>query len=237
VSPRLFTVINERGTRVLSDVVGRQVRVHREMAKLTREQLAERCAAFGFPVTAAMVNYIESGRPDASGQRRREVTVDELAVLALALDVPPLALLAPITDEPWGGWPAKHPGAPSTANALAWLRGNARLLGRGATDEPRVYWVLRTYLEANEAAWELYRVMSDRDNAPDTFDPTPSIEGNALRHMWAESYERALKAVRSLRGQLRANGDPLPVLPLGLEWVDGPQSTAPQDADRGSADG
>lgn len=44
-----------------------------------------------------MLVNIETGRPDKqTGKRRRDVTVDELLILALALDVPPTELVLPM---------------------------------------------------------------------------------------------------------------------------------------------
>lgn len=46
-----------------------------------------------------MIANVETGRRNASGQRRRGVTVDELLTLAYALDVAPVHLLVPTDDE------------------------------------------------------------------------------------------------------------------------------------------
>ena len=82
---------------MLSDVAAAQVARLRKTAGLTREQLAARCADLGWPaLTVGVVGSIETGRPDETGRRRREVTVDELAILAAALNVPPLQLIYPL---------------------------------------------------------------------------------------------------------------------------------------------
>jgi transcriptional regulator with XRE-family HTH domain len=88
-----------------SDVIADQLRKHRARLGLTREQLAEECARLGADhLTFAALTNIETGRRDrTTGRRRREVTVDELEVLAHALAVP-LLLLPTIPPEP-----AVHP--------------------------------------------------------------------------------------------------------------------------------
>jgi hypothetical protein len=59
--------------------------------------LAERCAEIGAPsLTRAVLANITSGRPDKEGHRTRDVTVDEINQLALALEVPPAVLTAPM---------------------------------------------------------------------------------------------------------------------------------------------
>ncbi|MEU4580441.1 helix-turn-helix transcriptional regulator [Nonomuraea sp. NPDC023979] len=80
-----------------SDVIAEQVRKHRKRLGLTREQLAEECARLGADhLTFAALTNIETGRRDRAGKRRREVTVDELEVLAHALAVPLLLLIFPV---------------------------------------------------------------------------------------------------------------------------------------------
>ncbi|MEU3613099.1 helix-turn-helix transcriptional regulator [Streptomyces sp. NPDC006872] len=76
------------------------MRKHRARLGLNREQLAEECARLGAPdLTYAAITNIETGRRNKEGKRRREVTVDELLVLGLALAVPPLLLALPLGDE------------------------------------------------------------------------------------------------------------------------------------------
>lgn len=79
----------------LSDAVAEAVRAARKREGMTRAELAERAQATGAgpAFTAAVVGYIETGRRDAGGRRRREITLDELVHLAAAVDTTPLALL------------------------------------------------------------------------------------------------------------------------------------------------
>lgn len=62
-------------------------------------RLRRRCAEIGAPeLTAQTIANIENGRRDATGRRRRHVTVDELLALAIALDVAPVHLMAPLEE-------------------------------------------------------------------------------------------------------------------------------------------
>jgi transcriptional regulator with XRE-family HTH domain len=86
--------------RTQSDTIAEQMRKHRARLGLTREQLATECARLGAPdLTYAAITNIETGRRNKEGKRRREVSVDELLVLGLALAVPPLLLLLPLGTE------------------------------------------------------------------------------------------------------------------------------------------
>jgi transcriptional regulator with XRE-family HTH domain len=80
----------------VSEVVAKRIQQVRVRRGMTAAQLAVRCAELGMPdLTASTISNIETGRRDKSGRRRREVSVDELLVLALALDVAPVHLLVP----------------------------------------------------------------------------------------------------------------------------------------------
>ena len=76
------------------------MRLVRQRRAWTARDLAGRCAAIGAPqITHTVITNLETGRPGPDGRRRRDVTVDELLVLAAALDVPPPYLLAPLTGD------------------------------------------------------------------------------------------------------------------------------------------
>jgi len=111
----------------ISDVVAGRLKDLRRRYGLSAAQLAEQCAAAGVPeLTPAVIANIETGRRDqATGQRRRQVTVEELLALAIVLNVPPLALLVrpdaetiPVTPEVQA-----HP-----AEVLLWLLAEQPLL-------------------------------------------------------------------------------------------------------------
>ena len=79
-----------------SDVIAEQIRRHRTRLGMTREDLAARCAQLGYPeMSYAAITNIERKNKEKAG-RRRDVTVDELFILAYALAVPPLLLVFPL---------------------------------------------------------------------------------------------------------------------------------------------
>lgn len=101
-----------------SAVVARRVREHREALGLTQADLATRLAEeFRWSVDRTVIARIES--------RKRAVTVDDLLVLAAALDTSPSLLLTP-QDESDLMWPT--PWRAMTANRTrAWIAGDVRL--------------------------------------------------------------------------------------------------------------
>jgi transcriptional regulator with XRE-family HTH domain len=116
-------------TDSISDAAVRRVVGLRKMRGLTRDQLAARCAGAGRPeLTGPALANIETGRRGPEGQRRRDVTVDELAVLATALDVLPSELvpeLRPDTDGPPPAEPLAAELRVVTANLAAFIEARA----------------------------------------------------------------------------------------------------------------
>lgn len=79
----------------LSDQVAERIRSWRKKRAMSRQQLADACAALGMPkLTDESFTNIESGRRQ-DGARRRMVSIDEVAVIAAALRVSPLVLVQP----------------------------------------------------------------------------------------------------------------------------------------------
>jgi transcriptional regulator with XRE-family HTH domain len=73
----------------LADRVGKAVQVRRKAMKLTAQQLAQRTADLGYPVTRVAISKIETNK------RAGKIDVAELIVLAKALEMPPVLLLYP----------------------------------------------------------------------------------------------------------------------------------------------
>lgn len=78
-----------------SDEVAERIRTERKQREWSARELAERCAAAGAPeLTDNVIENIERRRT-TSGRRGRDVTVDQLLVLAYVLEISPIALLLP----------------------------------------------------------------------------------------------------------------------------------------------
>jgi transcriptional regulator with XRE-family HTH domain len=116
--------------RVLSDLVADRVVKLRRGQGITRERLAAACSELGLPLSTAALGNIETGRRGEDGRRRRDVTVDELLALAVALDVTPATLLVDLDAPEY----AVTPGLVVTpVDALVWLWGYGPLPGREPT--------------------------------------------------------------------------------------------------------
>jgi transcriptional regulator with XRE-family HTH domain len=74
-----------------SDLAGIGVRQARQRHNWTAKDLADRCAAAGAPqITPTVITNLETRR-----RKTREITLDEVLVLAHVLEVPPLQLVVP----------------------------------------------------------------------------------------------------------------------------------------------
>lgn len=77
---------------VASDTVGENIRAIRKRHGWSVAELAERCEQAGAHISASVIENIEHGRR-RNGERTRDITVDELVVLAAALRVTPGVIL------------------------------------------------------------------------------------------------------------------------------------------------
>jgi transcriptional regulator with XRE-family HTH domain len=82
---------NEWSVRVAKGI-GQRVAYYRKRADLTAVMLSARCEERGLPLDRNVIAKLENGH-------RNSVTVDEVYVLAAALDVPPLLLLFGVGTE------------------------------------------------------------------------------------------------------------------------------------------
>ncbi|MGX6511274.1 helix-turn-helix domain-containing protein [Rhodococcus sp. SJ-2] len=70
----------------MADSIGAMVRRRRDELNISAQKLADACTELGHPIARNSISNLENGR-------RSEVSIAELAVLAEALDMPPVELL------------------------------------------------------------------------------------------------------------------------------------------------
>lgn len=195
---------------------------------------AEACAAAGMPgLTQSSIENIESGR-------RRNITIEELAVLAYALGVPPVVLLFPVGDvDQVEVLPGR---AVDTWSAAKWFTGEDPL---PTWDERENRWVVEredvAQWEQGAAAVTLYRMHDQLRRqragllqvARRVGRPTePPISDDALRSRVDAAWERVQSIdneIRGIRRTLRTLGLIPPVLREGLRYLDDPNTTTDVD--------
>jgi transcriptional regulator with XRE-family HTH domain len=190
---------------VLSDVVAQQVNRLRKNARLNREALAERCKHLGEALTAEAIANIENGRRGPDGKRRREVTVDELAALARALSVPPLALICPLGRQ--SQVDLRDGTAVDTWDLAQWIRGERPLSGE-KWDSADVAGVRSFQMHENEAArWEWARRVACEATAEHRLRTADDADRQA---------EQAWQHLVEIRAGMRERGLTPPALPADL---------------------
>lgn len=120
----------DAGLGEVSGIVGRRVRETRTRLGWSIERLADACSQAGASeLTVNALYALEGGRRDrATGRRRRHVTVDELLVLAAAMETYPADLLVP-RDLPDDAPYQLSPGISTTAaRARRWIEGRVFLV-------------------------------------------------------------------------------------------------------------
>lgn len=95
--------------------IGRNLARLRKEGGLSARELSERCTALGYQVPRNTIANVESGR-------KREVSVQELAVLAAALGTSPLALVYDPAEASVEVLPGR---VGRTADAASWFAGGA----------------------------------------------------------------------------------------------------------------
>jgi len=86
---------NDLDANTVSDVVGDRVRARRKAYRWKVQKLAELCAQAGRPELTANALYLLEGGRHKGGRRTRQITVDELVVLADVFGCPVEDLLFP----------------------------------------------------------------------------------------------------------------------------------------------
>jgi transcriptional regulator with XRE-family HTH domain len=106
--------VPKKNAPAASEVVASRIAESRKRRGWSQDELAERLTQVGHPADRALVAKIETGV-------RRNVTVTELFAFAVALDVPPVHLLAPLDDDATVAVTSKI--TPPAKAVRRWVRG------------------------------------------------------------------------------------------------------------------
>jgi transcriptional regulator with XRE-family HTH domain len=194
-----------------SRVVGRQVKRLRERQGISAQRLADRCAELGAPgINRSVIANIES--------RREAVSVDELMVLAAALNTPPMLLLAPLGDEQKVAVTPKTVVHPQLL--LDWMTGDGPLCNTNRTarthpwsDEGAPDW-----REASLPIW-MFQQLRKYQGAASSADVLTRTSGgeDAVSAAWAAAnFEKTLRALAQHIEVMERSGLAVPEMPT--EW-------------------
>lgn len=201
----------------VTDQIVESVAHYQGIRKVSTQELANRCTELGWPVKRASLSGLLTQRS------RQSITVQELTVLARALEVPPVALLFPVhaggrvevldgvevdtmvAAEWWSG----SPDAPWMTSAL----GERRATDRAAWGvQQRYFSAVAAFQRANrDLAIAGHEALQHDDAGSDGRRP-----GEWLDHQGRAAW-RALEALEQRRREVVEAGLPEPGLPPGLD--------------------
>jgi transcriptional regulator with XRE-family HTH domain len=195
----------DRGQTVTATVVA-QLRRLRRRREVTAAELAQRCQALGAAeITEHVIRNIEVGR--------RTVSVDQLTVLALALDVAPAHLLCPA--RPREGQPEPEP-IRVTETVLAepdeyahWVRGDAPL-PQGDEQAFYAYALENTPNAKDRQAMVAYARHRVRDRSARL---VTELQADAAARI-AQAREDTLRLIEDLRAAINGGDDPARLLAI-----------------------
>ncbi|MFF4650534.1 helix-turn-helix domain-containing protein [Streptomyces sp. NPDC001380] len=197
----------------LTALIAEQVRRLRRERGMSAQDLSDACAALGFAIPRAVFSNLETGR-------RASLEVAELLVVAKALDVPPLALLFPLSEH------ATVEALPGqvlpTWDALAWFTGTEHLDTPAPAGSARaVLDAFREHAETVQVALASHRLAGERRRrAAAAADPRRGTAHTAAAEQFAQLAAEDLRQLHTLREEMQAQGLPLPALPHPLDSAD-----------------
>ena len=170
-----------------TQIVGKRIKKLRELRGLSAQKLAHLCNELGAPeINRQVITNLENGR-------RKIVTIDEVLVLAHALNAPPVLLFTPV------GWDAALKVTPTVSlppmEAMRWVSGEEPLTEADRREWHEVAAPVSLLREYHSRALNVAR-LKDR----------------------ADIFEAALHRVAEQADLLVEAGVPVP--PLPRTWVD-----------------
>lgn len=203
--------------------IASQVRLYRRQRGLSAQQLSQKCADLGLEISRSTIADLENGR-------RVALTVAELYVLAVALDLPPVELVVPLgratTAEVLPGQLAP------VWDVARWFRGDIRLTFPGgvltfaASDDSLPIDLFRSHqltVEHWHTMDHMVRLQAEVSAGVRAAGRSDLFEGTVRTletfHRNREAAERDLQEVREI---FRSRGLSPPPLPPELTHLEGP---------------
>ncbi|MFF5230320.1 helix-turn-helix domain-containing protein [Dactylosporangium sp. NPDC000521] len=208
-----------RWPKTVTQVLARQLKAWREQRKISANELSRRTAELGFEVPRSVIANIETGRRDSIG-------VNELLILAAALDIPPILLITPIgvsdsmeilpdvTVSPWlaRGWIMGTRPIEFTGSSLVTWRDSRRSIV--LYDIHRL--LVQEYLEIQG---RIKRVSSRTDGAADYGVFRGGEDRQSYLQALVRDLARSLHSLRTHRMTIESEGFVAPDLPLALQTL------------------
>ena len=156
-----------------SDLIAARIRKLRNDRGMTVAELAARCRDAGMPhLTAQVIYKLESQR---TNRAPRPVTVDELLVLAYALDIAPVHLIVGLDDD--AALPGILQRSTGPYGARQWVRGLAPITG---SDRKR--YEANVPDDERKAQWFMIRDVTNAETLRRTLEQLQGFVGLLEQH-------------------------------------------------------
>ncbi|MFJ7281078.1 helix-turn-helix domain-containing protein [Kitasatospora sp. NPDC098663] len=195
-------------TTALATATGAAIRSRRKSLGLSADALGKRCADLGVAINRQVISRMEAGQ--------RELSQGEVLVLARALEMPPVALIVPLDQEP-----TVH-ATPTlelpTAEALVWVTGEEP---SDAGSQPQaVLLALRRHNRLVRTTMLSTGQAEERRRDAQLADPDDYQRVNEAAKQLEDVAHRDRVDVLAARRQLREMGAFPPPLPPTIAFVD-----------------
>ncbi|MDN5855950.1 MAG: helix-turn-helix domain-containing protein [Actinomycetia bacterium] len=184
--------------------IAARVKAARDARGISGAALVELMREYGITWDRTAVAKLETGK-------RGAVSVEELLALALALDVPPITLIAdprPVGDVPVGDVQITPNLTADAWEALLWLTGSGTIAKSGAGNFASSAWLI-------QAGWTVVECLAELHKRDRVFDPNDAEQVEQARLRDDARHRSALAALVTAAVRIRAAGAPLPpMIPL-----------------------
>lgn len=177
----------------IDDVIAAQVRRYRLLKGWSVKRLAEECDQLGAPqLTVSSLGNIERGQDPEAKRSPRRVGAAELAVLAAALDVPPLALFVPLDG---GRLDVTAKLTMTAMQAVDWFTALRPPTGMPTVGYQRAAGPLRLYAAASQYEAQAAELERAADRARQADDDEGRIHALAARDVHLQNLAHTLNAL------------------------------------------
>lgn len=188
----------------ITAVIAARVKHLREESRISGPKLAARLAGYGLNWTRTTVAKFETGL-------RSSITVQELLALALALDVPPIMLLADprqVDKAPAADVPVTDAITVPAWEALLWLIGSGTIDKSDLGNFGDASWLIHS-------GWGLVENLKELEDGDRVINPGDPDELDRVQQRDDARHRAALRGIRTAVARIRKAGAPLPpIIPV-----------------------
>ena len=198
--------------------IGDRVRRLRAEQRMSAQALADECEQLGYPIPRSTIAKLERGN-------RSAVPVQEVAILARALDVPPVDLLFDIGagDAPVNVVPGE---SMTPAEAVEWWSGTVddgrvKIALRERADHRRALAYAERFAEAKQRFTDFQLGITEGGDIRDS----PAMDADGRQEHAHAALERAVEILAATRAEMTRQGMTPPPIDMAIrEIVDRPGS-------------